>query len=94
MDIEFDPLKDRENIKRHDGLSLALAEFLDWDHALTMEDSRYSYNEIRMNSIVPKGDTLYFVTFTYRGDRMRIISLRYAENMERRFYVKSIHQDR
>jgi uncharacterized DUF497 family protein len=49
------------------------------------------YDEIRMNSIVPKGDTLYFVTFTYRDDRMRIISLRHSNNAEKRYYVESIY---
>ncbi|MDR2092858.1 MAG: BrnT family toxin [Azoarcus sp.] len=91
MDIEFDPRKDRENIRRHSGLSLALAEILDWDSAFTVEDERYFYDEMRMNSIVPGGDTLYFVTFTYRDDRMRIISLRHADNAEKRHYVESIY---
>ncbi|MDR2092846.1 MAG: BrnT family toxin [Azoarcus sp.] len=68
-----------------------MAKDLSWSEALIWEDKRFMYDEIRMNSIVPKGDTLYFVTFTYRDDRMRIISLRHSNNAEKRYYVESIY---
>jgi uncharacterized DUF497 family protein len=91
MEIEFDPAKDRDNRKAHDGLSLALARDLDWDFAVTWEDRRFFYEEVRMNSIVPGGDRLYFVTYTERGERLRIISLRYAGKSEIRHYGNSYH---
>jgi uncharacterized DUF497 family protein len=38
MKIEFDLVKDTENRNNHDGLSLLLAEELDWDYALDVQD--------------------------------------------------------
>jgi uncharacterized DUF497 family protein len=87
MEIEFDPVKDAENQRKH-GLSLDLAAKLDWDAALIQRDDRFAYDEIRENAIVPMGDRLYHVTFTERGEILRIISLRYAKNMERKRYVQ------
>jgi uncharacterized DUF497 family protein len=89
MEIEFDSTKDRDNKKAHDGLSLALASDLDWDNAITWEDRRFFYEEVRMNSIVPGGGRLYFVTFTERDDRLRVISLRYAKRREIQYYENS-----
>jgi uncharacterized DUF497 family protein len=87
MEIEFDPIKDAENIRKHDGLSLSLALELDWSKALIEVDER-GYDEIRMNAIVPMGNLLYFVSFTERGERMRPISLRRVTNRERNHYVQ------
>ena len=39
MRIEFDPAKDEANRAKH-GVSLALAESLDWDSALVWIDER------------------------------------------------------
>jgi len=47
MHFEFDPTKDKENLAKH-GVSLALAEELDWDAALVWVDARFEYNELRM----------------------------------------------
>jgi uncharacterized DUF497 family protein len=88
MEIEFDPAKDALNIRNHDGLSLLMAAEMDWDAALVEADERFSYDEIRMRAIVPCGNRLYHVTFTERGEKMRVISLRYASNMEKTHYVK------
>jgi uncharacterized DUF497 family protein len=88
MEVEFDPAKDRINVKTH-GLSLAFARELDWESAFTWEDDRFFYEEFRMNSIVPKGNRLYFVAFTERGKRLRIISLRYANRREVLEYVNN-----
>jgi uncharacterized DUF497 family protein len=88
VEIEFDPDKDALNMLEHDGLSLALAAELDWADAVCEVDDRFHYDEIRLNAIVPLGSRLYHVTFTERGERLRIISLRYATNKERLSYVQ------
>ncbi len=88
MVIEFDPAKDKLNRTRH-GLSLALAEDLEWDEALVWIDGRFEYEETRMSGLVPGGDRLYFVAFVDRGDNRRIISLRYAERREVKHYVEN-----
>jgi uncharacterized DUF497 family protein len=87
MEIEFDPSKDVENQRKH-GLSLSLAAELDWDAAWIKRDDRFAYDEIRENAIAPMGDRLYHVTFTQRGDILRVISLRHATSMERKSYVQ------
>ncbi|MDR2165666.1 MAG: BrnA antitoxin family protein [Zoogloeaceae bacterium] len=74
MEIEFDPAKDVLNIRKH-GLSLALAAEPDWDHAAHEVDNRFSYSEVRTEATVPMGNRLYRVTFTERGEKMRVISL-------------------
>jgi uncharacterized DUF497 family protein len=87
MEIEFDPAKDAESQRKH-GLSLSLAAVFDWGAALIKRDDRFAYDEICENALVPMGDRLSYVTFTERGDILRIISLRHAKNMERERYVQ------
>ncbi|RUQ31721.1 MAG: BrnT family toxin [Candidatus Competibacteraceae bacterium] len=75
MRIEFDPVKDAGNQAKH-GVSLSLAEELDWDAALVWVDDRYEYGELRMIALAPKTEILYYVAFVERGEARRIISLR------------------
>lgn len=75
MRIEFDPVKDADNQAKH-GVSLSLAEKLDWDAALVWVDDRYEYGELRMIALAPKTEILYYVAFVERGEARRIISLR------------------
>lgn len=56
--ITFDPAKDQANRNKH-GISLAEADFLDWSAALTWEDDRKDYGEIRRVALVPMADRLY-----------------------------------
>ena len=89
MKIEFDPVKDRLNQKKH-GLSLSFAAELDWEFSLSWEDGGLDYGEWRFNALVPVGDMLYHVTYTEKErDVMRVISLRLAENWEKRRYVRN-----
>ena len=89
MEIEFDPAKEALNVKNHDGLSLSLAAELDWERAAYLADDRFSYDEIRLNAVVPQGNRLYHVTFTERGEKTRVISLRYATDKEKLSYVQN-----
>ena len=75
MRIEFDPVKDAGNQAKH-GVSLSLAEELDWDATLVWVDDRYEYGELRMIALAPKTEILYYVAFVERGEARRIISLR------------------
>jgi uncharacterized DUF497 family protein len=90
MRIEFDPDKDRINIAKHNGLSLADAERVSWDEAIHYPDNRFAYGEARISALVPFENRLCHVTFTERGeDWIRVISLRYAERTEVAFYVRN-----
>jgi len=88
VQIEFDPDKDKLNQTNH-GLSLALAESLEWDEAFVWVDDRFEYDEIRMVGLVPLGDRLYFVAFVDRGEIRRPISLRFAERKEVKHYAQN-----
>ncbi len=88
MLIEFDPAKDAANIAKH-GVSLALADQLDWDAALVWIDERFEYEELRMIALAPRTHTLYYVAFVERGEIRRIISLRRAERREVKHYVEN-----
>lgn len=88
MRVEFDPTKDAGNQAKH-GVSLALAEELDWDAALVWVDDRFEYGELRMIALAPKTEILYYVAFVERSDARRIISLRRANRREVKHYVES-----
>lgn len=89
MRIEFDPAKDAANKAKH-GVSLALANELDWEAALVWVDDRFEYDELRMIALAPKTEILYYVAFLERGEVRRVISLRRANRREVKYYVQSI----
>ena len=66
MQVEFDPAKDSGNRAKH-GVSLALADELDWEAALIWVDDRFEYAELRMIALAPKTGILYYVAFVDRG---------------------------
>lgn len=93
MEIEFDPKKDRGNVANH-GLSLAVAGDLEWDLALSWEDTRFEYSERRFNALVSIGADLFFVTYTQRAHARRIISLRKANRRERNRHARETQDPR
>jgi uncharacterized DUF497 family protein len=89
MRIEFDPAKDAINRAKH-GVSLSLANDLDWEAALVWLDERFDYSELRMIALAPETNILYYVAFVERGAVRRVISLRRAARREVHHYVQSI----
>jgi uncharacterized protein len=89
MRIEFDTAKDKANRAAH-GVSLAVAERLDWDAALVWVDDRFEYDELRMIALAPEVATLYYVAFVERDETRRIISLRRATRREVKHYVENV----
>ncbi len=87
----FDPNKDRLNLEKH-GLSLSLAEGLDWEAALLWIDDRQDYGEMRVLALAPKTEILYYVAFVDRADVRRIISLRRANRREVKRYVQALEE--
>jgi len=61
-------------------------EDFDWSTAFVVPDERFDYGEDRWLAIGSIGSRLHSLTFTIRGDRIRVISLRVAEPKERRLY--------
>ena len=89
MKIEFGKAKDVANQAKH-GVSLSLADELNWEAALIWVDDRFEYGELRMIALAPKTGILYYVAFVERGKMRRIISLRQANRREVTHYVKNI----
>ena len=87
--ISFDPDKDKANIKKH-GVSLAKAELMGWDEALTWQDDRRDYGETRLVALAPIADRLYCCVYVERGVDKRIISLRKANQREFDNYAENI----
>ena len=89
MQTEFDPIKDATNVQKH-GVSLALAELIDWSETLCLVDDRFDYGEVREIGFTAIERRLYVVVFVRRDDVMRIISLRKANKREIKSYEQAI----
>jgi uncharacterized protein len=86
MKFTFDPVKNALNQEKH-GYSLADAQLLDWEEALTWPDERVDYGEPRMAALAPMGDRLFYVAFVDRALTRRVISLRKANKRELNRYA-------
>ena len=84
MKIDFDPEKDSANLVKH-GLSLVLAEQMEWPTALVWGDIRTNYGEPRQSALGLIGDRIHFVD---RADVRRVISLRKANVREVMHYAE------
>ncbi len=89
MKFAFDPAKDAINRCKH-GVSLSEAARLDWNRVLAKLDSRTDYGGPRQIGYGPIGRRLYCVVFVDRGDTLRIISLRKANNRDTDRYETQI----
>jgi uncharacterized protein len=88
MQITFDEAKDALNKSKH-GVSLSEAEKLEWDDALIWQDTRRDYGEVRMIALGAIGERLFCVVYVDRKEALRIISLRKANNKEKKLYVSN-----
>ena len=70
------------SIARNKGVSLGQAARLDWSRVLAKLDTRTDYGERPQIAMGPIGRRLYCVLFVGKGETLRIISLRKADNRE------------
>ena len=84
MKIEFDSAKNKANIAKH-GVDMAAAADFDFETAKTWPDTRQSYGEDRTIALGFIADRLHVLVFTMRRT-VRVISLRKANNKERKAY--------
>ena len=87
MEVEFDGGKDEANRRKH-GISLAAAAEMDFLLAQIIPDDRRDYGEARLWAVAPISGRLHVLTFTMRGEAVRAISLRKANERERRRYER------
>ena len=88
MKVEYDPVKDEHNSDKH-GVSLDMAGQFELDTAVIRMDWRKGYGELRFNALGYIGQRLYHMTFTLRGDVIRVISLRKANRREIQRYAET-----
>ena len=85
MDFEWDSAKEADNRKKHRiDFRTAAKVFLD-PNVIELDDLDAA-GELRFNAIVLVDGRMLFVSFTIRGDVVRIISARGAEPHEKRKY--------
>jgi uncharacterized DUF497 family protein len=85
MEFEWGEAKDAANRAKH-GLSLADAVRLDWTSGIVVVDLRQAFGEVRLIRYAPLDGRLHVCVFTERNARLRIISLRKANQREIRDY--------
>ena len=88
MVLEFDQAKSARNLKER---GIGFERFADMDpaRAISNEDTRAEYGERRIRMFGPIDDRLHVAVITFRGDRVRVISLRRANRREERRYAKA-----
>jgi uncharacterized protein len=85
MEFEWDNKKNRNNIEKH-GIDFADAALIFDEVMLVYEDVRKSYGEKRFCGIGVLENIEIFVSYTLRGEKVRIISARRVRKDERQKY--------
>ena len=85
-EFEWDDRKAVHNLARHKiDFKDARRAFAD-PHIFERDDRRIDYTEDRFTVLGMVRDKLFFVAYTYRNERIRIISARGADQHEQRLY--------
>ena len=86
MDFEFDPTKSAANLEKH-GVDFTTAQAL-WSDPNRLEIPARSIDEPRSQVIGRIGDLVWSAFITFRGGRIRIISVRRARDEEEAAYLQ------
>jgi uncharacterized protein len=71
------------------GVDFAIVERFEFDTALVLVDDRKDYGEARYRAFGILDGRLHVLVFTARGERIRVISLRRANDRERQNYAET-----
>ena len=93
MKLEWDNKKNSENLKKHK-LSFEDAELIFKSQTLTFVDYRHDYGEIRFITLGSLTGRVVVLVHTTRGDRVRIISMRKANERKKKIYHERFRKDR
>ncbi len=85
MRLTFDPAKNARNIAER-GLSFERVAELDWETAVSQEDTRKDYGETRIQVLAFLGWRLHAAVVTIRADALHVISFRKANRKEMKWY--------
>ena len=86
--LAWDERKRAANRAKH-GVDFAIAERFDFETALVLVDDRKDYGETRYRAFGVIDGRLHVLVFTARSERIRVISLRRANDRERRNYAET-----
>ena len=90
MDIVWDPAKAQRNVEKH-GIAFSDAEPVLFDPcAITIEDEREDEEQRFITLGMDALGRMLVVIYTYRGQSIRLISVRTATRSERRAYETGI----
>ena len=85
MKYEWEENKRAANLAKHD-VDFIDAENFDWSSAIETIDDRFNYSKVRWTALGFIGNRLDVLTYTVRGENIRLISLRKANKRERESY--------
>lgn len=85
MEFEWDENKRRSNLQKHKIDFLKACRIFD-SSTVDYQDLRYDYGEDRFIAIGKAESQILTVTYTYRGETIRLIGARKATKDERRIY--------
>jgi uncharacterized DUF497 family protein len=88
MRITFDPAKNNRNVVER-GLSFELVAELEWEDAVSVEDTRKDYGERRLQVMAYLENRLHVAVVTLRGDAVHVISFRKANRKEVKFHAQT-----
>jgi uncharacterized protein len=86
--FEWDDDKAAANLAKHKVAFDAVGRF-EWNTAVEVEDDRFNYGEPRMVATGWIDGFLHTLTYTWRGDTIRVISLRRSDRPEQKVYAKA-----
>jgi uncharacterized protein len=89
MEFEWDPAKNAANIAKH-GIDFEDAIAVFDEPFYEQRDDRLDYGEERLAVIGRIGERFLYVVYTWRSEKRRIVSARWANEHERRAYRNAI----
>jgi len=87
VELEFDPAKNARNVRER-GISFERFADIDLGTAVAVEDTRADYGERRVRLLGTIDGRLDVAVITYRCEKVRVISLRRANEREERLYAE------
>ena len=85
--VEFDRAKSAANFRQR-GISFERFADMNWNTAISVDDTRFDYEERRIVVFGSIDGELHVAVVTPRGEGTRVISLRRANRREQRTYAK------
>ncbi|KQT64115.1 MULTISPECIES: BrnT family toxin [unclassified Aureimonas] len=87
--FDWDPVKAESNLRRH-RVSFEAVRSFDFEAAMIVADDRDDYGELRWQATGPIGLRVHVLVYTMRGDTLRVISLRKANDREIRTHERYV----